>query len=71
MSQAKGQHGNQGNTHASKPDTAKTSANLTCRVLKADKAAWVKMAQHSSGTKGLSEWVVKTLNAAVDNGLKQ
>ncbi|MEY8204195.1 MAG: hypothetical protein RPR40_03885 [Bermanella sp.] len=64
-------HGNKGNSHASKPAAQKTGANITCRVLKANKAAWVKMGERSADTKGLTEWIVKTLNAAVDRDLKE
>ena len=59
-------HGNKGNKNAVKDETAETQ--LQCRVKKADKAAWVKMAQTEN--KKLSEWVKDTLNAATDESLK-
>ncbi len=64
------EHGNKGNQNAKKDETVKSAANLHGRVLKSDKAKWVKQAQRSEDTKGLTEWIVKTLNAALDEDLK-
>lgn len=63
------EHGNKGNVNAAKPLEEKADSVLTCRVKASDKAKWVKMAKRSEGSSKLSDWVIKTLNEAVDKEL--
>lgn len=43
------------------------SSNVQFRCLRADKIAWVKMGEKNGG---LSAWIIKTLNDAIDNDKK-
>ncbi len=53
-----------GNRNAIKGKSAST--NLLCRVNPEDKAIWQEAAK-AQGYKGLSEWVIATLNQAADH----
>lgn len=57
------QHGNIGNKNAIKDDSATSYIHARCKP--SDKSQWVKQAQNE-GLK-LTEWIVKTLNNAVQN----
>ena len=52
-------HGNTGKRHASKPADERATSFLHIRVLRADKAHWVRQAQAES--KKLSVWVIEKL----------
>ena len=65
------QHGNKGNLNALKDSDETAESNLTARVKTNDKSRWVKMAGRSNDTKGLTAWVIKVLNEAVDEDLKK
>ena len=45
-----------------RPKKSTTHSNLICKVRREDKAKWVQAA----GGKKLSQWVIETLNAAVE-----
>lgn len=54
-------HGNQDNSNAQKASEPATS-HINARVTPTNKAGWVKQAQRENLK--LTEWIVKTLNAA-------